>query len=188
MYSSDSPDAEDYETLGEYGRLLTAFARLRHKRFFKTTTVALECGRQAFLNAIKSFDIVSTDMSGSDVERESHGGAVPAVYGSALDLDTMIPMSFNYWSELFQKVGGWPDNHAYCKANILTVDRKVYSSERWNFVDRPIHNALVVDEWMHQIAEGIKEGQGKLIPQKLHNSQLRVLAEAVPVEGRLDSD
>ena len=175
------------EAREEYSRLLLAFARLRSRRYHEVTTIALDCGPQVFLNAIKSFDIVATSMTGFDIERPATGGADPIPLGSALELDEMVPLSGTYWKTGFQQLGEMPCNHNYCHVNITTFDEKLYPPMRWN-ADRCIHNMLIVDEWMHQIADGIIEGNARLIPQKLFNSQLRVFGSIVPSESKSPDD
>jgi hypothetical protein len=172
------------EAREEYGRLLLAFARLRSRRYNEVTTIALDCGNQVFLNAIKSFDIVATSMTAFDIEKPATGGADPIPLGSALELDEMVALSGNYWKTGFQQLGEMPCNHNYCHTNITTFDERLYPAMRWN-ADRCVHNMLTVDEWMYQIAQGIIEGEAKLIPNKLFNSQLRVYGSIVPAEGSI---
>ena len=176
--NSDFTKGEEDSQRQAYGRLLLAYASLRENRHDKTVTVALESGSQLFLNAAKSFDIVSRAMHGSDKEKESTGGAVPPVYGSALDLDQMIAVKFPKWKAAFERIGRMACSHDYC-AKITSMDAKDYSMEEWN-IDRRIHNMLIMDEWMHQISEAITSGDARLLSQKLFNSPLSVLGPLVP--------
>jgi len=177
--NSDFTDPIDLQPRENYGRLLSAYSTLRQKRRDKTATVVLDSGHQFFLNAAKSFDIVARACNGSDQEQEATGGAVPPVYGSALELDAMIPLQFPEWEKEFNRIGEMPCNHDYCHQNITTLDKKLYSMEQWN-LDRRVHNMLIMDEWMHQVAQAIVSGDARLIPQKLHNSELKILGSIVP--------
>jgi hypothetical protein len=169
----------DLQPREAYGRLLMAYSHLREKRRDKTATMALDCGNQMFLNAAKSFDIVARASNGFDDEKESTGGAVPPVYGSALELDEMIPLPFEKWEAQFKKIGQMACGHDYCHQNISTLDRNLLSMEAWNIHRRP-HNMLTMDEWMRQVADAIVGDDARLIPQKLFHSQLKILGDIVP--------
>jgi hypothetical protein len=161
-----------------FGRILRAYSSLRLKKP-NTVTVALDSGDQIFLNAIKSFDIVSRSSAGSDFERDATGGASIPTYGSALELDEMISMPFTYWKNAFERFGTMPCPHDYCHTVIRTLDTTQYPCEQWN-LDRRVHNMLIIDEWMHQISEAVVAGNSRLIAQKLHTSRLRILASIIP--------
>jgi hypothetical protein len=176
--NSNFTEGEEDAQRKAYGRLLLAYANLRNQRHDKTVTGCLESGSQIFLNAAKSFDIVSRNMNGIDREGGGGGGASPPAYGSALDLDSLILMKFRQVQEAFNRIGRMPCPHDYC-AKIATMDTHEYPMDEWN-VDRRIHNMLIMDEWMHQISSAITSGEARLIPQKLFSSPLAVLGPLVP--------
>ena len=176
--NSNFTEGEEDAQRKAYGRLLRAYANLRKQRHDKTVTVCLESGSQIFLNAAKSFDIVSRNMNGVDREGNAGGGASPPAYGSALDLDSLILAKFRQVQEAFNRIGRMPCPHDYC-AKIVTMDTDHYLMDEWN-VDRRIHNMLIMDEWMRQISSAILSGDARLISQKLFNSPLAVLGPLVP--------
>jgi len=177
--NADFTIPKDLQPREAYGRLLAAYSRLREKRGTKTATAALDSGDQIFLNAAKSFDIVGRSSNGFDEEREASGGANPPAYGSALELDAMIPLPFAKWEERFLQIGQMPCDHDYCRQNLPTLDRNELPMDDWNVHRRP-HNMLVMAEWMKQIEDAIVSGNARLIPQKLFNSQLKILGDIVP--------
>ncbi len=174
----DLTAARDVQPRELYTQLLQAIAEIKRKNN-QILTIALESGDQFFANATRAFDIVSRSMHGNDEESESTGGADVPVYGGALELDEMVSLPFSYWEAGFARSGTMPCPHDYCHENITTLDKHLYSDRQWN-IDRRIHNMFIMDEWLKQIADAVLSRQADLIPQKLHNSQLRILEELIP--------
>ena len=161
-----------------YRRILESVSTFRALHD-QSITIALECGDLLFANGIKSFDIVNRSMSGSDEEKESSGGAQPVPWGSALDLDDLVAVPFEVIEKEYKESGLPICSHKYCMAHMKPLDREQYPSMDWN-IDRRPHNALIMDEWMNQIATAIINGDSSLISQKIHNSKLRILGDMFP--------
>ena len=134
--------------------------------------VVLDNGYQAFSSATVAFDIVSTSMTGLDLD----GGHGQSPYGWWFDPEQMIHISFEDTREVYRNSGNvLPCGHARCKGLDLTS----ITPEDWNDARRHCYYLTMCD-YMRMISEAIAARKIELTIDKLNRSDLVRLRKLIP--------
>ena len=157
--------------LNGYRDFLQEIALLRGANRNKLFAV-LDNGYQAFASATVAFDIVSTSITGFDLE----GGHGQSPYGWWFDPDEMIHISFDDAREVYRNSGNvLPCGHASCKG----LDLSSITPEEWNVARRHCYY-LTMCGYMRMISEAIAGKKVELTVDKLNRSDLVRLRKLIP--------
>jgi len=154
-----------------YRDFLQEIALLRSKNHNRLFAV-LDNGYQAFPSAVVAFDIVSTSITGFDLE----GGHGQSPFGWWLDPEEMVHISFEDTLEVFRNSGNvLPCGHATCRS----LDLRGIGHEEWNIARRRC-SFLTLSNYMSMITEAIATKRTELTIDKINRSDLVRLRKLIP--------
>lgn len=157
--------------LNGYRDFLQEIALLRQKEPTRAFLV-LDNGYQAFASAAVAFDVVSTSITGQDLE----GGFGHSPYGWWFDPEEMIHISFEDTLQVYHNSGNMlPCGHAVCR----TLDLDSITPEDWNVARRRCY-FLTMCRYMTEIGDAISDRKIELAFDKLNRSDLVRLRKLIP--------